>query len=127
MIAVLPEKDIENIRSAFLENGLEYTESSGMVTAKSGNEILGRCLFYLDKDFMEILKLFPEDDLLIADGVLRSTIHIACERFVMNITYSEKANSRIFKTLGFIKDETKRTLNPDKLFVGCACDNKNQP
>ncbi|MBO4468058.1 MAG: hypothetical protein J5766_02025 [Clostridia bacterium] len=121
MITVSPEKDRGKIKAVFAENGFDYADDSGVVSAKAGDELLGYCLYRLDGKRMEILKLFPTDDLLLADGILRSTIHVACERFVMDIRYSEDMDAKVFKRLDFIKDESERTLNADKLFGGCHC------
>ena len=119
MITVSPEKDIETIKKFFADNDFDFREDSGVVSAKTGDGLLGYCLYYLDKKRMEILKLFPTDDIALADGILRSTIHVACERFVMDIRYNKL--TEILKKLDFIKDENERTLNADKLFGGCHC------
>ena len=121
MITVMPERDNEVVKAVFDQNGLEYNEFSGVVTAKCKDEILGFCLYYLDDKQMEILKISPTDDLMMADGGLRSTIHVACEKFVMDIRYSKGLDGEIFKRLDFIKNEQERTLNADKLFGGCRC------
>lgn len=121
MITVMPERDKEKVKTVFAENGFEYNDNSGVVTAKCGDEVLGFCIYYLDDSKMEILKISPTDDLMMADGVLRSTIHVACERFVMDIRYANDLDSDIFKRLDFIKNEEERTLNADKLFGGCHC------
>lgn len=121
MITVSPEKDIETIKKFFADSGFDFREDSGVVSAKTGDGLLGYCLYYLDKKRMEILKLFPTDDIALADGILRSTIHVACERFVMDIRYNELTDPEIFKKLDFIKDGSERALNADKLFGGCHC------
>ncbi len=121
MITVLPEKDIKITEAVFKEKGVPFTGDAGMVTAKSGEEILGRCLYYLTESQMTVLLLEPKDDLLMADGVLRSALHIAAERFVLDAVYGENTESEIFKKLGFIKDEKERKLDTDKLFGGCNC------
>lgn len=121
MITVLPENNERITEAVFKEKGIPFTEDSGMVTAKSGGEILGRCLYYLSETRMTVLSLEPENDLLMADGILRSALHISAERFVMDAVYGENTDGEIFRKLGFIKDEKERTLDIDKLFGGCSC------
>ncbi len=121
MITVLPEKDFQKVKEIFAENELSCNEFSGCVTAKSGEEVLGYCLYNLDKNQITILKLEPTEDLLMADGVLRSALHVAAESFVLDARYTADMDNIIFKKLDFIKDETQRKLDIDKLFGGCSC------
>lgn len=121
MITVLPCKDKEKIKRRFEENGFKYTEKSGFVTAECGNDEIGYCLYYLDEKSICILNLEPKDDIMLADGVLRSALHVAAERSAMDARYSDTAPKELLKRLGFIKNEDEQTLNIDKLFGGCCC------
>lgn len=121
MITVLPCKDKEKIRERFLKSGLEYTEKSGFVTAECCDEELGYCLYYLDEKSICILDLEPQNDIMLADGVLRSALHVAAERSAMDARYASTAPKELFKKLDFIKNEDEQTLNIDKLFGGCGC------
>ena len=124
MITVLPSKDREEIKRIFSEKNVEYCENSGCVIAKQGDEVLGKCLYNLDEKCMTILEIEPKDDIMLLDGILRSTLHIATERSIMDAKYSKKSDEKIFETLKFIKDKNLRTLDTDKLFGGCKCNNK---
>ncbi len=124
MISVLPEKNKDKIKEIFGENGLSYNEKSGGVFATLGSEVLGYCLYYLDDKSMTVLKLYPQDDLMLADGILRSALHISAEHFVMDARYSEEMDETVFARLCFIKDRKNRTLDIDKLFGGCSCAEK---
>ncbi len=121
MITVLPCKDKEAIKQRFLEQGLEYTENSGIVSAVCNGQELGFCLYYLDEKSICILNLEPQNDIMLADGVLRSALHVAAERSAMDARYVDTAPVELFKKLGFIKDADEHTLNIDKLFGGCSC------
>lgn len=121
MITVLPCKDKEEIKQRFLKSGLEYTEKSGFVSAKCQNEELGFCFYYLDEKGICILNLEPQNDIMLADGILRSALHVAAERSAMDARYSETAPKELFEKLDFIKNEDEHTLNIDKLFGGCGC------
>lgn len=121
MITLLPEKEKNTVKKIFDSKNIEYTDNSGCVTAKFGEEVLGMCLYYLDKKSMTILHIEPTDDIMLLDGILRSTIHVATESFVLDVRYGEKTDERIFEKLDFIKDKTTRSLDVDKLFKGCNC------
>lgn len=121
MITVLASKDKEKIKQRFEENGFEYTEKSGFVTAECSGEEIGYCLYYLDEKSICILNLEPQNDIMLSDGVLRSALHVAAERSAMDARYASTAPTELFKKLDFIKNEDEHTLNIDKLFGGCCC------
>lgn len=120
MIALSPISDKSEINRMFLENGLEFTEFSGCVKAKCGEEVLGFCLYDLDKNGIVIYKIIPENDLMLADGILRSTLHVAAERSIMNAFYSGEDTESLCDKLGFIVDRVEKRLNINKLFESCC-------
>ena len=120
MIALAPISDKSEINRLFLENGLEFTEFSGCVKAKCGEEVLGFCLYDLDKNGIVIYKIIPENDLMLADGILRSTLHVAAERSIMNAFYSGEDTESLCDKLGFIVDRVEKRLNINKLFESCC-------
>lgn len=120
MIALAPISDKNEINRLFLENGLEFTEFSGCVKAKCGEEVLGFCLYSLDKSGIVIYKIVPENDLSLADGILRSTLHVAAERSIMNAFYSGGDIEKLCEKLGFIKDRAEKRLNINRLFESCC-------
>ena len=120
MIALAPISDKSEINRLFLENGLEFTEFSGCVKAKCGEEVLGFCLYDLDKTGIVIYKIIPENDLMLADGILRSTLHVAAERSIMNAFYSGEDTESLCDKLGFIVDSEEKRLNINKLFESCC-------
>ncbi len=121
MITVLPCKDIDEISALFKKHNLETTDHSGCVVARSGEEILGYCLYELYEKGITVRELEPKDDLSLADGVLRSALHVAAERSAMDARYSDTAPEYIFEKLQFIVDAEEKTLNINKLFGGCNC------
>lgn len=124
MISVSPEKDKQVVRELYNKNGIFFIENSSAVTALCDGEILGYCLY----DFYEegerkivIHKVSPEDDIMLADGILRSALHVAAERSIMDAFYSEGADEELFTKLMFVKNAAERRLDIDKLFGGCNC------
>ncbi len=121
MISVLPENSKEKVKELFALKSIEWNENAGAVVARSNDGVLGFCLYYLDSSGITVLEIEPKEDLMLLDGILRSALHIAAERFVLDARYSDTLDSSYFKKLGFILDENEKRLDIDKLFKGCAC------
>lgn len=119
MITVLPCDKKEEIVNIFSDFGITATENSGCVTAKDRNEILGRCLYELTDKGILILDIEPKDDIMLADGILRSALHVAASKSAMDARYAETAPEDLFIKLGFVKNKQERTLDIDLLFGGC--------
>lgn len=121
MITVSPQKDKSVVAELFSENGLLVSDFSSAVVAKCGDEVLGFCLYDLDDKKITVHKISPEEDIMLADGILRSALHVAAERSIMNAHYSEYAPEELFEKLEFIKSSSEKSLDIDKLFGGCGC------
>ena len=119
MLFLAPMTDKEEIENVFLEKGIAFGEFSGCVTAKNGDELLGLCLYDLDKENMTVHYIEPLNDIPLADGILRSTLHVAAERSVMNAFYSESVPEDFLNMIGFIKNIDEKSLDIDKLFKSC--------
>lgn len=125
MISVLPCRDKEIIKSLFEKHNVSYGEFSGAVIATQRDERLGYCLYNLTSSSMMVFTVEPQSDIPLADGILRSALHVAAENFVFDAFYSDSAPIELFKTLNFIKNSDEKRLDIDKLFGGCNCHNKN--
>lgn len=120
MITLAPMDNGSQIAEIFAQKGIEYNGFCGCVAAKMGEELLGLCLYELDNEKMTVHYLEPLNDIPLADGILRSTLHVAAEHSIMNVYYAETLPESFLKTIGFIKDEKEKTLNIDKLFQSCC-------
>lgn len=118
MISVIPCYDKEKLKELYLKCGTEFSDSSAAVLAESSGEILGFCLFDLYEKSALIKKIEPENDIMLADGILRSALHVASERFITEVHY-DKSIFGIVDKLKFVKDKNERTLDVDKLFKSC--------
>lgn len=125
MISVIPCKDNVEIEILFKKHNLKTNEFSGCVIARAGDEFLGYCLYDLTAKTMTVFAVEPQEDIPLADGILRSALHVAAENFVLDAYYDESAPEKLFEMLGFIKNREEKRLNIDKLFGGCNCHNKN--
>ena len=119
MITLSIPDEKEKIARLFKDNNIEQNENSLCLLATDGKTDFGYSLFDLTKEKMTVRYIEPVTDLSLADGILRSTLHIAAERFVMEVFYADTVDESFFEKLGFIKDKEKKMLNIDKLFMGC--------
>ena len=120
MIYLGPIKDKEEIKNLFSKNDIEYSEFSGCVTADSNGEILGYCLYELTDKKMTVHFIEPINNISLADGILRSTLHVAAEKSIMDAFYSETLPEDFLQKIGFIKDRDEKTLEINKLFQSCC-------
>ncbi len=123
MISIIPSKNKEQISKLFKKHNIKTDEFSGCVIAKTGDSELGYCLYRLNSESITVFVVEPQDDIMLADGILRSALHVAAENFVLDAFYTENSPVDLFRKLCFIKNETERRLNIDKLFGGCGCKN----
>lgn len=121
MITLKPMTDKNAVELIYDKKGLVYNENSGCVTAECNNEVLGLCLYDLDKEKMVIRFIEPLNDIPLADGILRSTLHVAAERSIMDARYADTTDEDFFQKTGFIKNREEKSLNINKLFGGCNC------
>lgn len=124
MLTLAPISDKVQIESIFNEKGIALSEFSGCVTAKNGDDVLGLCLYELDLKKITVHYIEPLNDIPLADGILRSTLHVAAERSVMNAFYADTVPEAFLKTIGFIKNADDKSLDIDKLFKSCCDCNK---
>ena len=126
MITVLPEKDKNKIEELFLENSVEFNEKSGVVVARENEKVCGYCFYYMDNKTVVIEKIMPLNDIFLADGILRSALHVAVCNNINDAFYSDNAPEDLFDKLRFILNKQEKRLNINKLFESCcSCGNKN--
>ncbi len=122
MITVLPVKTELELKELYDYLSFSFNDNSGAVVAKEKEEFLGCCLFEIDNEKIIINHIIPEKDIMLADGILRSALHIADYRGIENAYFSETAPENLFKILDFIKDEDEKSLKIEKLHESsCSC------
>lgn len=120
MITLGPVLEKDKLTDIYKENGFEINENSGCVLAKCGEEILGYSLYDLDNSKMVIRKISPENDLALADGILRSTLHIAAERSIMDAFCEGEEIENLCDKLMFFKCKQYKSLDIERLFKSCS-------
>ena len=110
----------EESKTYFDKANIKFNENSGCVCCKDGNEILGFCLYDLDNEKMTVKYIEPLNDISLADGILRSTLHIAAERSILNAFYLDTVPEDFLEKINFIKDKNEKQLDIEKLFKSCC-------
>lgn len=124
MIEVLPiEKEYE-IEKFYNSINLNYSSHCGVTVAKEHATILGYCTYSLDAKSITITSIKPTDDLFLADGILRSALHVADFHGITEAFFTDSVDRKLLSMLKFIDDEEKNTLNIQKLHESCcSCGN----
>ena len=86
MLTLAPLKDKDEIKAIFKEKNIVWDEFSGVVEAHDGQAVIGLCLYSLDDKKMTVLYIEPLNDIPLADGILRSTLHVAAERGIIRLS-----------------------------------------
>ena len=120
MLTLAPMADKAEIENIFREKRIASSEFSGKKKKKNGDEVLGLCLYELTDKKITVQYIEPLNDIPLADGILRSTLHVAAERSVMNAFYTDTVPEDFLKKIGFIKDAEQKSLDIDKLFKNCS-------
>ncbi len=124
MLTISVCNDSAKVARFFEENQIKQNENSLCLVANDGKCDIGFSLFDIDKDSMTVRFISPLDDLGLADGILRSTLHVGAERFIFTAFYASTVPEEFLNKIGFIKNIEEKTLDMDKLFKGCQSCNK---
>ncbi len=120
MLEIKVLTDNEKIAALLKECGKPQDDNRGVMAAVDREEVLAYSVFKLAEDSMIIEHIVPESDIPLADGMIRSTIHVALNRGKSTVYYAETVSEKLLITLSFIKDADKKILNSDKLFESCC-------
>lgn len=126
MITVAPITNQEELLDFYNRKGLECKKNSGCAVAMFGSECLGYCTYELEKDKITVTSLSPTNDIMMADGILRSALHIADARGITKAYYFVEQNTeKVLEKLKFIADKQDKTLRIEKLHESCCgCNEK---
>ena len=119
MIVLKPTEDKNLIKQYYDKASIPFSDNANLLLATVGQEVLGFCLFDIN-DVLTVYKIEPMNDLPLLDGVLRSTLHVGCERGKTDAFYDESAPEAVFEALGFVKNKAEKRLDVDKLFKSCC-------
>ncbi len=120
MIELRPLEDTDKIKEFYETLGFPYNEFSGVVVATERGNKIGFCLYDLTDKKMLVKKIEPIVDIPLADGILRSSLHVAAERSIMDAFYEGEELESLCEKINFIKSKEEKSLKIDKLFSSCS-------
>ena len=116
------ELSSEKVQQLYSENNFSYAkETAAAITAFDGETALGTCLYDMTPKAITIRLISPDDNLTMADSMLRSALFIAANRGIMEAYFSEPVTVELIKRLGFLGNEEKKTIDITNLFNPCGC------
>lgn len=96
--------------------GITPCAAHSVMAADDRGEVLAFSVFRIERNEMMFERLSPEDDALMADAIIRSTLHVAANRGILKVYYGAAVSEKLLSVLGFIEDKELKTLNISKLF-----------
>ena len=121
MVEVLVCNDPVAKKQLFLEAGIDMKENSLCIRAMCGNECIGYCLFEINQAVETVFFIHPENDRLLADGLLRSALHVGTERGVTEAFYGKKVDTKLLEKINFLENREEKRLKLQNLFSDCCC------
>lgn len=119
-ILVCEDKNITKKLYAGLE--MEYNDECLAIRAMSGEECLGYALFFIDNDKETVFAVEPKEDRMLSDGLLRSALHVGCERGITEAFYFGDNYTELYEKIDFIESKEDKKLKLQNLFTDCcAC------
>ncbi len=120
MLEVLKCEDFEITKKLFLNNGLDFSGDGLAVRAMFGKECLGYALFKIEDTAAFIFTIQPVDDIMLADGLLRTALHIGNERGITEAFYTDESLVPLLEKLDFIENMAEKRLKLQNLFTDCC-------
>lgn len=122
MIEIKVQTDEKKVCELCGKAGVLNASGYSVMAACDKDEVLAFSVFKKDKDSMTVVKIIPEDDILMFDGILRSTLHVAATNGICDVFYTDTLNEKNLEILKFIKNKEKKMLDVDRLFQdSCSC------
>ncbi len=121
MIEVLVCEDQQLTAELYQKHGICQTADKLAVRAMCGAECLGYCLFSLSDGIAIVHAVEPAEDVMLADGLLRSALHVGTERGITEAFYSDANYEALYKKINFLEDATDKRLRLQNLFSESCC------
>lgn len=121
MIEVKLVTDFAKVKELCNACGICDTDRKNIMAATDKGEVLAYSVFFMDENSMTICRVVPTNDYLLADGIIRSTMHIAVTRGIDKLYYTDDVDEKMLSTLRFIKQKEEKLLDCQVLFKDKCC------
>lgn len=122
MLEILVCEEKEKTEALYKSLGIEYKPEYLAIRAMNREECLGFSLFKIEDNIETVFAVEPKTDRMLADGLLRSALHVGCERGITEAYYSGDDYVELYEKIDFIEDLQNQKLKLQNLFTDCcAC------
>lgn len=119
MMVEVKKLEKDETKAEFQKADIPFSDNCFAIAAKQGDEVLGTLLYETANGKMDIIKILPQDDKLMADSMLRSAMFIAANRGIFDVFWKETVPDELIKQLGFVKNITNKSIDVTNLFSSC--------
>ncbi len=120
MLEILVCDDYNLTKGLFCNEGIVFTGEGLAIRAMLGDECIGYCLFELEDKKETVLAINPKDDTLLADGLLRSALHVGTERGITEAFYANTDLEPLLQNINFLENIQEKRLKLQNLFADCC-------
>ena len=120
MLEILVCEDKEKVKALYSSLGIEYKEQYLAIRAIAGEECLGFALFDISGSAETVFAVEPKSDPLLADGLLRSALHVGTERGITEAYFCGNDYVELFEKINFIEDLENKKLKLQNLYSDCC-------
>jgi hypothetical protein len=124
MLEILLCDDKNSVAELYKSCGVSYEDNKLAIRAMFGDECLGFCLFEITGEHATIFVVEPKEDTMLADGLLRSALHVGTERGITDAFYLDSKYEDLYQKINFLEDKSEKRLKLQNLFSGCCNCNK---
>lgn len=126
MLEILVCEDKKITEELYKSLDIEYKDEFLAIRAMAGEECLGFALFKIEGNAETVFAVEPANDRMLADGLLRSALHVGCERGITEAFYSGEKFTELFEKIDFIEDKDTHKLKLQNLFTDCCACKKQE-
>ena len=125
MLEILVCDDAQITKNLYTECQIEYNEDCLAIRAMNGTECLGFALFTISGESETVFAVEPKDDIMLADGLLRSALHVGTERGITDAFYFGDTYEELYSKINFVESKEEKRLKLQNLFSDCCHCNKD--
>lgn len=120
MLEILVCEDKTVTKELYKSLKIDFKEDFLAIRAMNREECLGFALFQVEGKKETVFAVEPKTDRMLADGLLRSALHVGCERGIEEAYYSGEDYLELYEKINFVEDKETKKLKLQNLFTDCC-------